>query len=272
MSSIRKVIKESIKPLGVRNYSGSNSGWDHDDLVTITREYRNFTVDYVYSNHSVITHRENKELSQKSFKRMMSCPEPISVIHPIMREWDQEISKRGLKFHDGDLLPRNTKHYTVLLHQRGNFNEKLSVSGYYEVLATNEFNLNHKSRTRLIYNLNGDLLTYQKLFGPQFDTNGRSPTPMCVLVRDKRKEVERLLSDLGNWDVNEQDYPDSNFDCLSNKQVIEITNLEKVCNVIVEEFKDADYRETSVNLKIGLSSNIRSVVEEIISKMGESNR
>lgn len=162
MSSFDKNLMKKIKPLIDLWYPDSKSGWSRPDRVTTTREYQNFTVDYVYfKNFSkfispVISHREWKRLrkTKTRFTRLTCCPEPISVMHPIMRDWDQDISRHGQQYRTTDRLPRNVQHYTVLLHQ-GTFGEKPFGKGYYEVVVTEEFNLPCSERTSLVYDLDG---------------------------------------------------------------------------------------------------------------------
>jgi hypothetical protein len=162
MSSFDKNLMKKIKPLINLEYTDSKSGWSYPDRVTTTREYQNFTVDYVYFNNSnkfetVISHREWKTLPKTGFKRLTCCPEPISVMHPIMRDWDRDISKHGREYRNTDDLPRNVQHYTVLLHQ-GKYGEKPFGKGYYEVVVTEEYNLPCSERTSLTYDLDGQLI------------------------------------------------------------------------------------------------------------------
>ena len=91
-----------------------NSGWGRPDRVTTTREYNNFTVDFVHSKSDrVVSHERYKEVTKSRFGSLFHIPEPISVLHPILVKYDRCISDLLDGSTDSSPILRNCKNFSI---------------------------------------------------------------------------------------------------------------------------------------------------------------
>ena len=262
-------------------YYDPNSGWGRPDTVTTTREYNNFTVDFVHSKSDwVVSHKTYKQGSKSRFCSLFRIPEPISVLHPSLVKIDRWISneKEGSNLTGvgqgslGQCLvskiikENNTgkSHLTVLLHQGGEPCETLNERGYIEVLFTEEYKLEKSKRNRFIYNLNGDCIDSQsEIGGTSISTNERSDTPLSVLDIDQTK-TEELKDFLCDWFITEYEFYENCFDELTPSELAKITDYIKVCNQVLEETKDKVCDKTNSTIRQSLNSNIKRLLTETI--------
>jgi len=283
MSSYNLYSEEHCpRPTPVVKMYDPNSGWGRPDRITTTREYNNFTVDFVHSKSDRVVSHENYKGSKSLFRSLFSIPEPISVLHPILVKYDRWISN----LLDGSIEPspipdqgflgqtlgykirhengRERFHLTVLLHQSGEVDEYLSGNGYIEVLFTQEYEWEKSNRNRFIFDLNGNCIESQsKVDGTFISTNDGSDTPLSVLDIDRTK-TEKLKVLLSDWYISENDFYESFYDEFTPSECAKITNYLKVCNQVLNETKEQLCEETYSILRKSLHSNIIQVIEEVI--------
>jgi len=268
-------------PENVTHFYDPNSGWGRPDRVTTTREYNNFTVDFVHSKSDwVVSHKTYKQGTKSRFCSLFRIPEPISVLHPILVKIDRWISNEkegsnltgvGQGSLDQCLVSKIKKenntgksHLTVLLHQGAEPLETLNERGYIEVLFTEEYKLEKSKRNRFIFNLNGDCIDSQsEVEGTSISTHEGSNTPLSVLDMDLTKS-NKLKSLLTDWYLTDLDYNEYIFEVLTPSEYTKICDYVKVCNQVLEETKDNVDVETYITFRKSLGSNIKRMINEVV--------
>lgn len=260
-------------------YYQPNSGWSRPDRVTTTREYYNFTVDFVHSKSDrVDSHERYKEVTKSRFGSLFHIPEPISVLHPILSYYDRWISNPD-NDEDFELIPEGflghtlvTKireegersHLTVLLHQSGEEGETLKDKGYIEVLFTQEYEWEKSKRNRFIFDLNGQCIEGQCEFsGTSISTNEGSNTPLSVLDVHRTK-TEKLRDLLRDWYISEYDFDEYWVDELTPSEYTKIYDYVEVCNQVLVDINSQLGEDTYTTFRKNLGSNIERVIKEVI--------
>jgi len=262
------------RPEPVVKFYQPNSGWGRPDRVTTTREYYNFTVDFVHSkNDRVVSHERYKERSKSRFSSLFSVPEPISVLHPILSYYDRWISNLDNVTPEDSLghtlvtkirEEGERSHLTVLLHQSGEEGETLKDKGYIEVLFTQEYEWEKSKRNRFIFDLNGQCIEGQCEFsGTSISTNEGSNTPLSVL-NGYRTKTEKLRDLLRDWYISEYDFDEYWVDELTPSEYTKIYDYVTVCNQVFEETKDQLCVDTFTTFQKSLRKNIERVIKEVI--------